>query len=904
MSSQDRPPGRNSNQRLPGEVRGDLYNGRSAAQRLNVHVDQNTDTSRSPQDTNYDAASLPGTTNIQDEGSPEPSSFSAADLTEAEYNQLEALRDERERAQSALDRSVRRLHSFEQRLNLRVKESRTLRPKRNFQINRRVGPCISVSESNSGIPKTTSAQGKRSIEDRDNKDENGSNQTGPRKRTANVSGSASVSNSTAQHGFPPLLGRRRHNHPSPHSTARARLSGGVSRQAYPHDSIASGTSSTTGLFELPQKTLRYDGAQTPGSPQSGSLEHNETREWVNDSTNFRQQSNDGTTDHDIAVHNQLTQSLRGSAYLPNYAPAPTSAAASPFSRKRSRDESETTDQVFGLADDASEAQLDLPLTKRQTKRQKMAALGKELPRDDEKAKGKVEQDEYGQLWTQHQGSLVKVAYHHERRQGLYARAAAQGRYTYPQMQGIREEDKTSFHRDYTNIDMKLRHGRPHLLYTWDPPENRLQDRLQMPHPGFMVDPEDNMLLIDINNHLISAWPQLPDTISSQIDGTWLEYWWRLNPNIRIEDVLARCPPMKQKTSSSLYRVLATKSAYGNARSKARLAIGTIAWEQKEGSQEIRAQLERIMPNKVLAEIAHRGTTSWFRDLTTKECDAIVHINRGKGSAPLRAGNKKLGQAEQSRRKAKKDPVAEACFHRLLQEKYVADQREPRWAQPGGPDPGFAFADPASNTTQPSTAATMGYGQPLNMHNLIPTNNDFDNDPDASTLVNDPSLLGEFGTGQDNVHHDQHGLTPSFDDLYTKELEEMTKDELDRLMAEGFSVAPKMEPSSSSSADVASQNLDFGFPQRHSLPEEQMTPMLSQAHSHTYGHPNNDPLKNEFDDQIARTQSAAALEAADPTAFLAFDEGVAGTQQYYGGEKDAYGETDEEYQNLDDIFGAP
>lgn len=129
-----------------------------------------------------------------------------------------------------------------------------------------------------------------------------------------------------------------------------------------------------------------------------------------------------------------------------------------------------------------------------------------------------------------------------------------------------------------------------------------------------------------------------------------------------------------------------------------------------------------MPNKVLAEIAHRGTTTFFRDLSPKETSAICHINRGKGTAPSRAGNKKLDEKEKKERQAKSDRGLERIYRKLLQEKYDADRSDLRWAQEGGPDPGVAFADPAAGTAQFIAATTVGNGQSINTQIPGPTNN--------------------------------------------------------------------------------------------------------------------------------------------------------------------------------------
>lgn len=188
-----------------------------------------------------------------------------------------------------------------------------------------------------------------------------------------------------------------------------------------------------------------------------------------------------------------------------------------------------------------------------------------------------------------------------------------------------------------------------------------------------------------------------------------------------------------------------------------------------------------MPNKVLAEIAHRGTTTFFRDLSPKETSAICHINRGKGTAPSRAGNKKLGEKEKKERKAKSDLELERIYRRLLQEKHDADQSDLRWAQEGGPDPGFAFPDPATGTAQLNAETTVRDGHLINTQIPGPANNTpfLENEGDTTLVEEDPAANHGFGqsypstqsnhgygdvqgsTAQQNTIGNSTGLGPGF-----------------------------------------------------------------------------------------------------------------------------------------------
>ncbi|KAI4280226.1 MAG: hypothetical protein L6R38_004613 [Xanthoria sp. 2 TBL-2021] len=726
MSSRDTPPpprGKKNGSNLPGGVLGNFHNGQPGVQGPQVNLERSKLFQSSmagvyylQQDIvdrpvqvqrplNHVAIPGPDTARVRPASGVHlaPGRDNASiEITEDEHKELDDLTEERDDAHKALERAQRRLDDAQQRVSQRLQWTRVLHDSSNFRTNQQLRPATSATDTNSRFT-TTSSLGKRSNGNRgENKDENGSLQTGSRTRrrpnsehTTEFSGPPHTSAGNALRSLH-TLGRRRHLHPSP--------------------------------------TMR------PPGPQAGTFHqaftHGGAASTYDDSYLQDHLPNPFST----AAHTQRPPETRG---YPFY--------TIPITGKRSRDDSDTNDGASWNGDEGpNEAQTEeppkvMPLTKRQKKRQEMVSEGKDIPKDDEKVKGVIKVED-GNLFHLHNGKWEPAAYHHERRLGLFAREAVKGTYTYPPTAGTKEEDKTAYHPHYANINMSVREGRPHLLYQWDPPK----EQTPFIHPGLMRDPEDGILLLDANNHPIFDWPELPKTISAQVEGFWLEYWWRLNRHIRIEDVLARCPEMTQRKDSTLYRPIATRSAYGNSRSKDRLAAGTRSWEQKEGSKEIKAQYERIMPNKVLAEIAHRGTTTFFRDLTPKETSAICHINKGKGTALSRAGNKKLSEAKKKERKAKSDPELEAIYRRLLREQHDADRLDPRWAQEGGPDPGWAFPDPAAGSARVGTATTTGYGQSVNTQIPGPANNAsndttfFENEGDTTLVEDDQTYPANHG----------------------------------------------------------------------------------------------------------------------------------------------------------------
>ncbi|KAI4177697.1 MAG: hypothetical protein LQ343_000160 [Gyalolechia ehrenbergii] len=259
--------------------------------------------------------------------------------------------------------------------------------------------------------------------------------------------------------------------------------------------------------------------------------------------------------------------------------------------------------------------------------------------------------------------------------------------------------------------MKVRNGRPDILYEWE----HTKQRPAAQDPGYMHDATDGKVLLDVNNHPIKDWPELPTTISGQVEGMWIEYWRRLNPQISLPDIVARCPKVTQKHASSKEHKLSI-AAFGNRMRRHRVLLGTRAWEEREGSREIANRLKELMPNRVLAEIAGQNSTKTWRDLTNDEVDMVLSVNKGQGSAPARAGDKKLeGKKKDERDKAARAKTAD-IQRRMEAEKRGEDEEyevvlAQRRADPGiGRSmsvSGYQTQEPAADV--PSTLAQDAIG---------------------------------------------------------------------------------------------------------------------------------------------------------------------------------------------------
>ncbi|KAL8685278.1 MAG: hypothetical protein Q9218_007865 [Villophora microphyllina] len=311
-----------------------------------------------------------------------------------------------------------------------------------------------------------------------------------------------------------------------------------------------------------------------------------------------------------------------------------------------------------------------PVGRNQQRKQDAIARGKELGSDN-KLKGDIKYDENGTLLAYIDKEWIKAIYHNDRRARLLEIEDMNGAYKYPPTQGADPTDRMAFHEHYININMNSRLDRSEILYWWNPPTTRPAPAAT---PGYLLDPDFGSILLDINNHPIKAFTELPKVISGQVSGMWIELWRRLNPNICLPDIYARTP----KTTTVRYGLRPHNlsiQAFGNRARRDRIVLGTRAWIEREGSDPIQARLKSVMPNRVLRQLEEYGSTSLWRDLTCEEVDAIVAVNRGVGTAMLRAGNKRLDEETKRERDAGKEAHNAAVLKRLLDEKKREDEKD-------------------------------------------------------------------------------------------------------------------------------------------------------------------------------------------------------------------------------------
>lgn len=198
-------------------------------------------------------------------------------------------------------------------------------------------------------------------------------------------------------------------------------------------------------------------------------------------------------------------------------------------------------------------------------------------------------------------------------------------------------DITSFHSDYINWGPE-REDRPDILYQY----------LKKSHTPPYYTPEiwydDDRIVLDMDDHPIRKWREIPLVLSSEFEGFMMEGIRRLNSNISIKDFRARMPKFVVKGPKPARRKIFGLSTLGMRMSRFRLQACCIAWSERDGGDSIKDYFDQILPERCHAE----NSTKNFRDLTKYEIMKATEPNKGGFSS--RAGSHALDETTRTARR--------------------------------------------------------------------------------------------------------------------------------------------------------------------------------------------------------------------------------------------------------------
>ena len=434
MSSQDGPPeAAETGQHHPGGVHGDFDNGLLRAQRPQANLNHSTFITASmdgsidlPQAIDNDAGhaqrrpintpvSRLGTAHVRTASESQEATrldnVSVVKSSEEEQQRLHELTQIRDSTRDEYIEAQRQLDEFEEGIKHRLRQVRALHESDGFPTNQQLRQGTPGGDSNSWV--TTSTLGKRNNNEREDDEDDdddlfrtgsGTKRRPNLERTTDVQALPGVTSGNAVRPMAAGLGRPRHPHPFP-SVGPLRASNELPHQGHSYGGHSLGLARSTELSHSPSSLL--DTAPNPRQlPQSVSTtidgDVKNTTGLDNQGTpvpGLQRMESLGYPDHGLedlnAVNNhdnagpqgylssqfpraRFTQQARGTPAHP----FPTNS----FTGKRSRDDSVTTDGGFSYLDEGlneahdDDPSLDMPLSKRQKKRQGLIEKGKDIPK--------------------------------------------------------------------------------------------------------------------------------------------------------------------------------------------------------------------------------------------------------------------------------------------------------------------------------------------------------------------------------------------------------------------------------------------------------------------------------------------------------------------------------------------
>lgn len=149
------------------------------------------------------------------------------------------------------------------------------------------------------------------------------------------------------------------------------------------------------------------------------------------------------------------------------------------------------------------------------------------------------------------------------------------------------------------------------------------------------------IVLDLNDDPVISWAELPLVLSSEYEGYEMEVVRRLNSRISFIDIRARMP--RQQWKAGRWHDAYAPGTLSMRNSRFRIGACCLAWSVREGSDVIKAYLDRLLP----AACHQANSTAEFRDLTSYE--VLQAQNPNQGQYLNRAGERALDATTRQQR---------------------------------------------------------------------------------------------------------------------------------------------------------------------------------------------------------------------------------------------------------------
>ncbi|MCJ1478666.1 hypothetical protein MMC13_007347 [Lambiella insularis] len=273
-------------------------------------------------------------------------------------------------------------------------------------------------------------------------------------------------------------------------------------------------------------------------------------------------------------------------------------------------------------------------------------------------KGKVRDTVTGDLewFSEREGIWRPAVYHQTLRMRLIEHAASRGRYDHGRAAGEHPEDVTSY-----LLEQK----------SWGAKREELPDIVLQIGPGSHLNPtydiplwyDNERIVLNTDNHPVRRFRDIPDTISSEIEGGIITAIRRLDPRILVQDFIARMPHQRMLKKGDGYVAKNQFTLHGLRMRAKKFAdrYACLNWTDHWNSDRQHEYLMSILPQSCKELNSVRG----FRDLTKVEIKAMRHGIFDTSSSVKKAVKERTGGASKSKSKQQNEVRMEPIFDEPL-----------------------------------------------------------------------------------------------------------------------------------------------------------------------------------------------------------------------------------------------
>ncbi|MCJ1263534.1 hypothetical protein MMC22_003404 [Lobaria immixta] len=242
-----------------------------------------------------------------------------------------------------------------------------------------------------------------------------------------------------------------------------------------------------------------------------------------------------------------------------------------------------------------------------------------------------------EYYSESNHSWHSAVYHEDIRGELLLEASLLGQYDHPQKR-VAPNDVTSYLPSQKEWGANRVRNWPEILH-------RLEQR-ELRVPDYKVGDlyYNGRIVLDIDNHPVLDYVDLPATLSTEFSGLHMEAIARLDPRISHNDFRVRMPRTRQiGRDGRTLRPSPSLSAIGMRMTRFRQQNGLLSWTRREGSKNISGFMMSRLPQENIVANSTRGV---LPPSLVEQADAR---DKNKGQYAARAGGRALSETARRER---------------------------------------------------------------------------------------------------------------------------------------------------------------------------------------------------------------------------------------------------------------